>query len=375
MDQKDESLSCKEDSLKSSDSLASQGSCLEKENTKLKEILNNLIKINQEKEEEAGKLKSENQDLKNKLMMLKKKTVTKSERTESAFVKDLRIIKVISEHSSYVASLCLLKDGRFASASKDKTIKIFDLESYECEMTIIGHLETVSTLCLLDNGILVSGSADKTIKFWSIGKSLYTCQHTISKHSQYILKVVKLSRERLGSISVDRTAMVHQSHPPYSTLKVFESVSDFFTSIIELKNKSFLVFGDARISFYDNSTYYCACIIEDVYCDLWENLIEVNSKIVCGGHQAIYIINWRTFQNEAIFILHKAVSINTLAELSNSELLCGDEFGNIFQFNVNECKFISIKEMAHSKAIYKIINLNRQIFTCSADNLIKIWKF
>ena len=46
-------------------------------------------------------------------------------------------------HSRAVESLACLGDGRLASGSSDKTIKIWNIETRACERTLEGHTQGV----------------------------------------------------------------------------------------------------------------------------------------------------------------------------------------------------------------------------------------
>ena len=67
----------------------------------------------------------------------------------------------------YVWSVVKLKeDNKIASASFDKTIKIWDIDEKKCINTIKGHKQDITILYLLSDGRLVSGSTDMKIKIW-----------------------------------------------------------------------------------------------------------------------------------------------------------------------------------------------------------------
>lgn len=54
-----------------------------------------------------------------------------------------------------------------ATAATDKSIKLWDITTYQCLCTLNGHEAPVSDIAFSPNGeFLVSGSLDKTIKFW-----------------------------------------------------------------------------------------------------------------------------------------------------------------------------------------------------------------
>ena len=56
---------------------------------------------------------------------------------------------------------------RLCSCSMDATIKIWDLASGDCELTLAGHGGFCRSVLQLANGDLLSGSDDRTIKVWN----------------------------------------------------------------------------------------------------------------------------------------------------------------------------------------------------------------
>ena len=114
-------------------------------------------------------------------------------------INNINNIKTIKEHSDYVHSLLLLSDGRLASCSDDKTIKIYNINNnYHCDITLKGHTDYVTYISELDNNKLISCSYDSSIKIWSITQSSYQCDYTINNaHNDYIYKVISLTNNRI----------------------------------------------------------------------------------------------------------------------------------------------------------------------------------
>ena len=66
-------------------------------------------------------------------------------------------VKTITDHAKYVISLLHLKDGRVASCSEDKTIRIYDPSNdYHCDQVIKRHSEGIISICQLEDGTIVS---------------------------------------------------------------------------------------------------------------------------------------------------------------------------------------------------------------------------
>jgi WD40 repeat protein len=112
-----------------------------------------------------------------------------------------KCIKYLNEHSAYVISLVNLSRNKFASGSRDKTIRIWDaLDDYKCVKILVGHDNVVSALLFVDkDNLLISGSFDKTIKLWSI--SDYQCLKTIKAHNFGIKCLVLLPGGYVASSS------------------------------------------------------------------------------------------------------------------------------------------------------------------------------
>lgn len=101
----------------------------------------------------------------------------------------------------------------FASASQDRTIKIWSLEDGSVTGILRGHKRGVWSIRFSpantpalnlseggssgSRGLLVSGSGDRTLKVWSL--STYTCLLTFEGHSNSVLKVIWLPPPPTGS--------------------------------------------------------------------------------------------------------------------------------------------------------------------------------
>ena len=81
-----------------------------------------------------------------------------------------------------------------ASGSKDKTIKIWQVDTGKEVMTLEGHNDDITSVAIsADNKILASGSKDKTLKLWALttGKLISTINHPEK------IQAVVYSRDRI----------------------------------------------------------------------------------------------------------------------------------------------------------------------------------
>ena len=94
-----------------------------------------------------------------------------------------RELRTLEGHTAVVNGVALSGDGRRAvSASKDNTLKVWDVESGRELRTLQGHSGSVYGVALSGDGRLaVSASDDKTLKVWDVesGRELRTLEgHT-----------------------------------------------------------------------------------------------------------------------------------------------------------------------------------------------------
>ncbi len=124
---------------------------------------------------------------------------------------DSELVHSLIGHAHIVRALATSADGKIlVSGSRDKTIKIWHLETGELLRTLKGHRDGVYAIALSPDGeIIASGSADKTIKLWHLetGELLAT----FAGHTHTVTAVAfTASGELLVSGSLDKTIKIWQ---------------------------------------------------------------------------------------------------------------------------------------------------------------------
>lgn len=85
---------------------------------------------------------------------------------------DYKCIRTLYGHDHSVSSVAVIPTTDIiVSASRDKTIKLWEMASGYCVKTLVGHLEWVRNVSPSEDGrLLVSCSNDQTARLWDVQK-------------------------------------------------------------------------------------------------------------------------------------------------------------------------------------------------------------
>jgi WD40 repeat protein len=115
----------------------------------------------------------------------------------------------VVEHSAYVASSS--QKQLVASASLDKTIRLWEVGTGLCCSTLKGHSDSASAVAFSPDGQLVaSASYDKTVRLWEVATGL--CLSTLKGHSEIVLAVTfSPDGQLVATASYDKTVRLWEA--------------------------------------------------------------------------------------------------------------------------------------------------------------------
>lgn len=229
-----------------------------------------------------------------------------------------------------------------ASASADKTIKVWNLDGTGLALSLSGHLSLIDAVAFSPDGrTLASGSWDYAIKIWYLGagyqdESLVTITHTLREHTGWI---------RCVAISPDGESLVSGSED--KTIKIWN-----------------LATGELGKTLFGHSSAVNAIAISP------------NGKIIVTGSADKSIKIWNLATGELLYTIEgHSDEVNSIAISPGGQIIfSGSADNTINKWNLGSDKLLGSLS-GHSSAV-KSVAISRQgtIFVSgSADKTIKIW--
>jgi len=218
-------------------------------------------------------------------------------------------------HDKDINALDVNPSGKlFASASQDKTVKIWDTEKLEVQGILKGHKRGVWTVrfapqstpsiqgeqgAVSGRSVILTGSGDKTIKLWSL--SDYTCIRTFEGHSHNVLKVVWLnvpSEEKstkksvqFASAGADSLVKVWDANLGEADCTLDNHEDRLWTLAIHPKTNMLVSGGsDSKVTFWKDTTTETQAAATEAAFKLVEQEQELENYIHAGAYRDAIVL-------------------------------------------------------------------------------------
>lgn len=177
---------------------------------------------------------------------------------------DNKIIK-LSGHTRPVTNMVFSPDGNLlASASEDRSIRVWDLRDGRCIMIFVGHTDAIRSINFnSSNKLLVSTSYDNTIRIWNLMTNKQT--YIFRKHCEDVQdaifspddeKVISASENRIYIWDIRKMCCPHILNEHCSSVSSLVNNPD---------GTNFASISKDKICVWDSKTYKVTKVLENEY--------------------------------------------------------------------------------------------------------------
>jgi WD40 repeat protein len=279
--------------------------------------------------------------------------------------------RVFQGHQGSVRALAVLGDGRLASGSDDNTIRLWDPASGACEWVFEGHQGRVNALAVLGDGRLASGSDDNTIRLWDPASG--ACERVFKRRQAEVNALAVLGDGRLASGSDDNTIRLWD--PAIGACEwVFVGHQSFVRSLAVLGDRR-LASGslDKTIRLWDPATGACERVFVG-HLSFVRSLAVLGDGRLASGSRDTTIRVWdpATGSCERVFEGHQGC-VGALAVLGDGRLASGSDDNNIRLWDPATGACERDFEGHQGKVNALAVLGDGRLASSSSDNTIRLW--
>ena len=289
--------------------------------------------------------------------------------------------KLAYHGNNSIYTIIQLQDGRLASGGNDRSIIIYNQNTFEPEITIKEHSKGIFDIIQLKNGNLISCSYDdKTINEYENKTYRLISQIKVGKDKSP-RQIKELNNGQIGLVASNSIIFylnLNNKLDEDFIIKSNDNQIGKYYEMLQVNPEEIVISGENdKIQFFEINSRKLKEII-NIYRDIhWSPgnvLCMINEKCLCvGGQDKITLIDVYNKNIIREFIdngIHQCI-----LKLNDNILLTGKNNGDITQWKINENNLIIIskKGKAHQNTIREIIRFNNLLISCSSDYSIKIW--
>jgi predicted NACHT family NTPase len=292
-------------------------------------------------------------------------------------VSDCQQIVFCKGHTDWIRSLTFSPDGiTLASASFDKTVKLWDIRTGECLKTFQGHGRVNSVSISPDGTTLASGSDDKTVKLWDIRTG--ECLKTFQGHTDAVESVeISPDGRIVASSSSDETIKLWNISSG-ECLNTLRGHTNIVRSVAISPDNTTLASGssDQTIKLWDIGTGECLKTLRGHTHQIRSVVISSNGVILASVGYDQEMKLWdiktgeclKTLQEHTGWIRSVAISPDSATLLSGSD----DQTVKLWEINTGEC-LKTLRGYINSIRSVTISHDNTFIVSGNEDQTVKLW--
>lgn len=273
---------------------------------------------------------------------------------------------------------CLQFDAkRVVSGSRDRHLRVWDIESRACIMCLAGHAGSV--LCLQFDGktnTVVTGSSDTTIMTWDLVRGERT--QIYEGHQAPVLNV-RFDENYVVSCSKDKTIKIwarsESSRRPHTCIRTLKGHRAAVNAVQFVGKTIVSASGDRTIKIWNLDSGECLRSIEGH--DRGIACIVFDGRLITSGSSDLSIREHDAFTGERLDTHTGHTELVRTIQTDRRKIVSGSYDTSIRIWNKDtrneDEKMIEIGR--HHSRVFKLQFDEKRIVSCSQDSQILVWDF
>ncbi|MBD3230659.1 MAG: hypothetical protein GF329_20940 [Candidatus Lokiarchaeota archaeon] len=275
-------------------------------------------------------------------------------------------IKKLVGHTETVEDVVIDEDVIITS-SRDKTIRIWNKDTWECETILKGHEDRIISLAI-NESYIVSGSQDKTIRIWN--RSTGKCEHVLEGHDGGV-NDIDIQDGLIVSGSDDTTVKLWDINSG-KLLKTFNGHQRIVSRVRIRGNHIFSASWDHFVKTWDIETEECIESYE-IHFDAIDAMdVNKDATLIITGDQSSVINVWDRASREVLQTLrgHNHFIMDLL--IKGGVIYSCSQDRSVILWDLKSGTILKKLE-GHIDAVMNVDKYKNLIASASADGTIRIW--